>query len=283
MKPGNSGATILFFSVLLTVSLIAATCTGIFVTGFYAKETMNWQVQSVGQDWVNLFIVVPSLILSAFFSYRKSKIAGLLWAGVVTYIFYTFIIYCFAVHFNRLFPLYCLILGLSFYSLLWFSYSQARHPAIYVMSNNIVSRITGIYFLILSLIFYFLWLSEIIPAMIKGTVPASLHSTGLLTNPVHVLDLSILLPGIFIIGLLVLRRNRAGFPFSVIMLTFFILMDITIGWLAFLMYRRELLSNFSVTAMMTGLAVITLVLLAWNLKSNRKNEAPIDLNPGIIS
>src|SRR6185295_1303389 len=100
------------------------------------------------------------------------------------------------------------------------------------VKNKVTLKLTGIYFIALSAVFYFLWLSEIVPAVINNKVPSSLIEVGLFTNPVHVIDISIFLPGMFITGILVLREKPLGYLLAPALLSFFILMDITIGWLA---------------------------------------------------
>ena len=65
----KNGKTILFFSIPLSLLIAVASCTGIFTPYFYIKETFNCQVQSVGQDMVDLLIVVPALIGTAILVY----------------------------------------------------------------------------------------------------------------------------------------------------------------------------------------------------------------------
>jgi hypothetical protein len=131
----------------------------------------------------------------------------------------------------------------------------------------------GVYFLIISVLFYFLWLSEIVPAIISATVPKSVSDAGLFTNAVHVIDLSIVLPCIFITGVLVLKRNILGFILAPIMLTFFILMDITIGFLAIMIKIQGVGSDLYVASIMGLLAVISSFLLALYFKNGHLIEA----------
>ncbi len=252
---------ILWLSIPLALLVSYASITGMTTAGFYATETPDWQAQSYGQDLVDLFLIVPCLLITAFLVWQKRKGALFLWAGVVTYLLYTFLIYCMAVHFNRLFIVYCLVLGLSFYSLLWFLLSQMKDPPLAENFRNVPRRFTGIYFIILSLLFYFLWLSEIIPAILAGGIPKSLKDTGLATNVVHVLDLSVFLPGILITGILLLRSKTAGFVMAPVLLSFFVLMDITIGTLVLTMKQRGLEGNYALSMVMGALALSSLILL----------------------
>jgi len=78
-------------------------------------------MQTFEQNIIDLLFVAPSLIISGVFAARKNRNAFRIWSGVVLYLTYTFTIYCFDVHFNKLFLVYCLGLGFSFYSLVFFS------------------------------------------------------------------------------------------------------------------------------------------------------------------
>src|SRR5688572_30684509 len=100
---------ILWISLPLAALVIFVSTWALLTPGFYSAETLNWQVQSSGQDLVDLFLVVPCLLVSSVLAYRKNRAATMIWGGTVLYTTYTFVIYCFAVHFNELFFCYCLV------------------------------------------------------------------------------------------------------------------------------------------------------------------------------
>src|SRR5690349_865282 len=141
VKSSSSLIILLILSVILAVLIVLASLIGISSVNFYQAESFNWQVQSVGQDAIDLTIIAPVLTITAFLRYRGFAWAGMIWAGVISYIIYTFTIYCFAVHFNKLFLVYCLILGISFYSLIYFICSQYSELTNQVSMNTTVSRI----------------------------------------------------------------------------------------------------------------------------------------------
>lgn len=243
--------------------------TGLTTDGFYHLETPNWQAQSIGQDIINLFLLVPVLIISSVLSFQKRKGAFLVWGGVIGYLAYTFIIYCFALHFNRLFIVYCFVLGLSFYSICWFFYKQVTDPFRKEIFINIPRKTIGIYFIGLSVVFYFLWLAEILPAIIHKEVPVSLKETGLFTNAVQVLDLSIVLPGIFLTAILLMKKKLAGYVMAPVLLSFFILMDITIGSLVVIMKGRGLEGNFILVIIMGVLVFVSSFMLYSYMRNMR--------------
>jgi len=265
----NNRNIILAISLPLSFLVILVSSAGLFIPGFYAAETLNWQAQAVGQDMINLFFIVPCLLITSIAAFRNKKYAVPIWGGIMLYLTYTFVIYCFTIHFNRLFIVYCLCLGLPFYALVYLWLLQYRENIFSGMEKKAGTRYVGIYLLLIAVLFYTLWLAEIIPANIKNTIPNSLQQTGLLTNGVQVLDLAIILPGIFITGILLLNKNAAGFMLTPILLTFFICMDVTIGFLAILMKMKGISSNAAVTVVMAALAIVSTVLLIWFLKPGK--------------
>jgi len=261
-----SGKIILFISIIISLFITIVSVTGLVYPDIYSKETFNWKTQSVTQDAVDLFLVMPSLMITAILAFKKNKIAGLFWSGVIFYLIYTFVIYCFALHFNRLFIVYCTTLGLCFYSFMYFLLSQIQKPIIKSVTSKSVRRTIGIYFIVISCLFYLLWLAEIVPAIINQVTPASLIETGLLTNPVYVIDLSVCLPALFITGFLLLGKNVLGSLLTPAMLVFLILMDLTIGALTVLMKSKGLTGDYSVAVAMFVLALLSMVLLIWCMK-----------------
>jgi len=256
---------ILLFSLPLALLLAAVSLAGIFTPGFYASETLNWEIQSRGQDIMDLCLVVPVLLISGFAAADGNKTAATIWAGTLVYIVYTFIIYCFDVHFNSLFYCYCLTLGISFYALIYFFTSTARNISSTAVPAS-VRKTTAIYFMVISIAFYFLWLSEIIPAALHHTVPKTVSDAGLPTNAVHVLDIAIVLPAIFITGLLYYRSRPAGYLLTPILLTFFIMMDITITALTLMMRGIDHGEGKPVAVFTCLLAIVSLILLYMNLR-----------------
>ena len=106
----------LFLTILLAISLALASIAGAFFPETYVRDSPSMGAQGVGQDLVDLFLAVPLLLISFFYLSRGSRLAILIYGGTVGYIMYSFIIYCFGVHFNQFFLLYCLTLSLSLFA-----------------------------------------------------------------------------------------------------------------------------------------------------------------------
>lgn len=262
----------MLFSLPLAVFVIIVSYAGLFIPETYAKETPNWQAQAFGQDIINLFLITPLLLITSWFAYKKSRVALLVWSGLLVYLIYTFVLFCFAVHFNYLFIIYCFTLGFAFYAFLCFLFSQINKPITSWYSEKIPAKTIGIYLIIVAGLFYLLWLSEILPAILSDTTPSTIIETGLITNPVHALDLSVTLPGLMIVAILLLKRKSLGLLLVPAALTFCILMEITIGSLVIVMNIRGLEISFSLAGIMGCIALITLVLLILFLRSLKIRE-----------
>jgi len=111
-KPTND-KSLLYFTIPIVILIATCSSIGILVQQFYSKETMGWLSQCIGQDISNLMFVSPILIVSSFYASKGHKAAKIIWIGTMITNIYSYVIYTFALHFNFLFLVYCLILALS--------------------------------------------------------------------------------------------------------------------------------------------------------------------------
>ena len=267
MTSDSHNKIILLFSVPLIIFIIIISYAGLFIPDTYAKETANWQAQAFGQDILDLYLITPLLLITSWFAYKRNRTGLLLWAGIIVYLIYTFVLFAFAVHFNNLFIVYCLTLGLSIYAFMYFLFSQFTKPITNWYNEKIPIKSVASFFIILAGLFYILWLSEIIPANLNNTIPKSITDAGLITNPVHVLDLAVLLPGLIFIAISLLKKKLLGILLAPVILTFAVLMDMTIGLMVIVMNMMGMETDPSLAVIMCLLALLTLGLLIWFLKS----------------
>jgi len=275
MSKNNHDNIILSLSIPLVISVIIVSYSGLIIPNIYSRETMSWTTQAICQDAINLFLIAPFLIITSILAYRKNTIAYYLWSGGIIYLCYTYVIYCFDIHFNNLFILYCLILGLSFYSLMYFLFSHMTKVDTVSFRSNLQIKSVSIYLLTISCLFIFLWLSEIIPATLNNPIPKTVIKIGTFTNPIQILDLSILLPGFIIISLLNLKRKSLGLLLVPAALTFCILMDITIGILSVFKMQNSHDLNWIIPMLMGLLTLITIMLL-YKLFKIENNQSEIE-------
>jgi hypothetical protein len=216
-----------YFSGILALQLIIMSLSGIYIKRIYILETPQYALQGIAQDIFNVCIVAPVLLIARTLLQRKKIFRALLWSGTLLYVLYTFIIYSFTIHFNPLFLMYCMTLGLSAF-LLFFGLSDAVAEI-----GPLHDRKTGIKFVANFLftvagLFTALWFKEIIPALLSGTVPLSAKEAGLITNPVHILDLSFFLPAMVIVGIGLKRGNLLATVFAPVLVVFSVIMALSL-------------------------------------------------------
>jgi hypothetical protein len=265
MKKKND-PIILLLSVPLAILTAVVSYAGIFIENTYTRENALYAAQGIGQDIVNLFFVVPILFVTAYFAWRKSKLGLLIWSGIIFYLSYSYTIYSFGLHFNNLFIAYCLILGLSFYSLVYYLITSLKENVSEWFTKETSTKSTGIFLIVIAVLFYSLWLSEIIPAILKNMTPKSIIESGLLINPVHVLDIAICLPALMITGIALIQRKSIGFLLAPTMMIFCIFMAIAIAAMVFVMKAKGLEANLSLTIVFGLITLTSSILLVQYLK-----------------
>lgn len=255
--------TLRILTFLLAFSLTIVSLAGAFSPDTYARDSASMAAQGVGQDLVNLFLGVPLLMISFIYAAKGSRISRLIYAGILFYIMYSFVIYSFGVHFNRFFLLYCFTLALSLYAFIlvmsgfskdnvagWFDYAPARGVSIYIF--------------FVALVFYGLWLRSIIPATISNTVPSDITDNDFLVNAVHVIDLSFALPGLILGSVLLWRKKNMGYVIASISLVFMVFLTIALAAMVLMLVLREISEDFTV-ALVFGVLSISSLLFAISL------------------
>lgn len=82
--------------------------------------------------------------------------------------------------------------------------------------------------LVFGLLFALHWLSDIVPSLLSGITPRSITEIGVPVNPIHVLDLAFILPGMIVTAVTARKRSPLGLLFAAPLLTFSAAMGIAI-------------------------------------------------------
>jgi hypothetical protein len=250
----------------LAVLIAAVSLVGVLAPSIYARETPSWAGQAIGQDWVDLVVAAPVLFATAVLALRGSRRAQVVLAGALAYAAYTFAIYGFAVRVNPLFLAYCAALGISLFALAGACASFICTDVRRWYGPRTPVRTVGALLIAIGAVFLGLWLAELIPALAAGVAPRSVADAGLLTNPVHVLDLSIVLPAHITAGIALLRRHPLGYAFAGVLLAFGALMAASIAGMMLVMHWRGLPIEPVVAGAMAAVAVVSAVALGLLLR-----------------
>jgi hypothetical protein len=259
-------------TVLLSVALAIVSYFGAFVEGTYERDVASMAAQGMGQDMVDLFLVVPLLIVSLILVRRDLKAGWFLLTGSVLYTLYSFFIYAFGVYFNQLFLLYCIIVGLALYTFIFILYEMNRMDIRGWFSDNVPTRMIGYYFIVIAVVFYALWLKDVVPAILNDTVPENVSKYELLVNPVHVLDIAIVLPGLIITAVMLMKNLRLGYILTPTLLVFIILLAIALIGMTLMLQVKEISDDTSVAGIFAVMAVISIGFLLMFLAKMGEEE-----------
>lgn len=250
----------LWFSLPIVVLAVGASITGIAVDSIYAAETENWAGQAIGQDIANL-VAYAAMAVLALFAARGSLRAYLGWLATLVYSAYAYAIYAFSVQLGPLFVVYVAVLGLSVYALAGGIASLDPVRVRQAFSERAPTTLTGGFAVLIGAAFYLLWLSEVIPAMFADGAPEFLREVGLPTNPVHVLDMGLLLPAVLLAGVLLIKRRSWGYLLVPAVLGGLILLGVGIVAVVAVLAYRDVATDWGVAAGMGVLVTLQLIVL----------------------
>jgi hypothetical protein len=177
--------------------------------GIYQNMSAEVAPQGIAQDYVTMFLGIPLLLTSMFFS-RKGLVKGrFLLAGTLGYFLVTYLFYLNMAIFNKMYLVYVALLSCSFFAfiltLLSFNPDKLKES----FSNSLPVKFIGGFLVFNSVTMGLLWLSVVLPPLLKGTVPLQVeHYTTLV---VQGLDLAILLPSAFVAGVLLIKKRPFGY------------------------------------------------------------------------
>jgi hypothetical protein len=259
----------------IAILLAMAAGGGVFIRSLY-RDNPYFVAQAIGQDHVSLAEVLPTLIIAGFLARRGSPRAWIVWLGALVYLVYTYAIAAFDVQFNLLFLAYVALLGCSLYALIG-SLATADIVAIKAcFGERTPIKVVGIYLAILAFLFYFIWLREIIPALMAGRIPQSIQDNGTPTNAVQVLDMAWVLPAFGIAAIELWRKRPMGYVMGGTLLSYVVFMTSAImGMAVFMMW-----GGFSVAVpqvvIFGALLALSLGMLIWYMKNLKSPPMPSD-------
>ncbi len=282
-RPTGARAWFLGLAILVAPLLSIAAAVGVAWPGTYQRDAASIAAQAVGQDWVTLVLAVPLLILGVVTAWRGSALGHLLALGVLGYAVYGYLLYAFGVRHNELFLCYVAILGASVWGLgAGLSALSARPQPVATVS--LAWRWTGGFFVGIALVFAALWLSQIIPPLLRGETPAAVREWGTPTNGVHVIDLALVLPLLAWAGARLWRRDPAVVPIAGVLLFKIVTLGIAILAMGVAQLARGTavdLVLMGIFVALTGLALATLIQYVRAVRRALRSEPSKDRQSGI--
>ena len=263
----------LWLTIPIAILLAVAAGGGLFIKGLY-RDTPNLVTQAIGQDAITLVVALPTLVISAFLTSRGSQRARLVWLGGLIYMVYTYVGYAFAVRFNSLFLVYVALLGCSTYALIGGLVATDWAGIKAGFTERTPVKAVSIYLAVTAALFYFLWLSEAVPASLTGNRPQSLIDAGTPTNFVQVLDMAWFLPATAITAVSLWRKQPIGYTLAGAILTFVVLLTLAILSMVVFMVRAGQPVVIPQVVIYGALLIVSIVILFCYLNNLRSSHNP---------
>jgi hypothetical protein len=229
----------LWLTMPIAILLWIAAGSELLFDGLFPSDTPYFVAQAIGQDVVTLAVALPALAISAILVSRGSERARLVWLGALVYVLYTYVIYAFQLHFNSLFLVYVALLGCSLYALIGGLATTDLAEIKARFTERTPVKAASILLAVVAILFYFAWLSELVPALVAGGVPQSVTQNGTPTNGVHVLDMAWILPAMGLAAFWLWRKQTLGYTLAGALLTFQILLVLAIISMTIFMARYD--------------------------------------------
>jgi len=190
--------------------------------------------------------------------------------GILVYLVYSYTIAAFNVRFNPLFLVYVGLLGCSLYALIGGIATTDLEGIKARFREKTPVKAVSIFLTVLVLLFYFVWLGDVVPALITGDVPQSIIDCELPTNAVHVLDMALMLPAMGLTAVWLWQKRALGYTLAGALLTFVSVLGLAIMSMIIFMGRYDLPVAIEQTAIFGIVSVVSLGMLIWYLKGLRE-------------
>lgn len=239
---------------------IASVC-GIGFKSVYERDIEHFATQAASQDWVTIFVAVPAILILGWLAYRGSFTARLMWHGAAFYFAYTYAIAAFMVRFNALFLVYTGLLACSIFAVAGGLISLGWPIAVETFRPSWPRKGTIVFLWFVVVAFVFLWLSDIVPALVDGTVPESLTESETPTNGVHVLDLALLLPVAGLSAVWLKRRDSRGYVLAMALVAYVCLLGTALAAMVVGLTGADLSADVGVAVVFAAVTIAATVLL----------------------
>ena len=191
----------------------------IYGKGVYSYMSAELAPQGIAQDLITLFLALPVLLISLVYSLKGSVRGKLVYTGVTSYLFVTYLFYLAMGTYSYLFLVYVILLGSTAASLTLDMLSLGQIDLTGQLKQQASVKAAGSFLIFNGLAIGLLWLGRVVPPLIDGTIyPEGLdHYTTMI---VQGFDLALLLPLSIVSGFLLYQRNEAGILLGIVYLVF---------------------------------------------------------------
>jgi hypothetical protein len=263
---------------LIIVLTVAAALSGLLWPGIY-NDPASILPQAYGQDLVTLVVGVPLLVVATVFAVRGSLRGRLIWLGALGYILYTYASFAFGSVYNSLFLLYVALFSLSLFAMVLGMMSLDVEQIGGMFASNTPVRPLAGYFGLVGFLIGLMWLSEIVLALMTGTLPPTLVESEVHTLFIQVLDLGVVVPLSLLTAVLLWQRRPWGYTLASVLLVKAATLGLAVLAMVVFMTQAGLTVNWGVVALFLGITLAPIALAVPFLRGLHEDEQPPALRP----
>jgi len=208
-----------FSTIVIIVLTIFSSILGLFRDGHYADAT-DHLARIYAQDAVLVVIGVPVLAIGLWFAIRGSPRGRIVWLGSLTFMAYMWTHYAFVIAYNDFFLGYIALFGVSIFTLV--SGLVRTDPTIFFeqLHDTVSTWIYAGFLGVAAAGLAFMWLFDIVPALLTGELPSAIAQLGPEASHTYVIDLGLLVPCLAIAAVWLWQQRPWGYVLTGVLLVF---------------------------------------------------------------
>ena len=219
-------------SAIVATASVVASVAGLSIKDLYQDDT-SWATAALrGGDFVTLVVAVPTLVVALVLASRGSSRARLVWVGALAYAVYNFAFYVFGAAFNDLFLVHVVAFSSSILALIATVTGVDASAIARGYGARAPVRAVAALLVLVAVVFANLWSFFSISYAVTGRLSLGAATLeGMQT--VFAIDLSLMVPGMALAGVLLWRRRSWGFVMGAAMSVFGALYQLNLaaaGW-----------------------------------------------------
>ena len=236
----------------------------IYGRGLYFYDTVSMAIQQQANDFILLFVGLPLLVISTILTMRGSLRGHLLLTGTLGFFLYTYMSMAMLTSYNNLFLVYVVLFSVSLFALILSLMAFQLDTLPGHFSENLPRGwIAGLCFLI-GLFLLMAWLSKIGKPLLENNIPLLENTTTLV---IQAMDLGLIVPLVFLAGILLLQRKPWGYLLSSIALFKGLTMGLAVSTMAINMTLHGVPDSLGIMIPFGVITLLTMVMSVIVLKN----------------
>ncbi len=177
--------------------------------GLYQYDSVLKAVEFKGYNWINIIIGLPLFVLGLYLFHQGNFKGQLILTGLFTHYAYNYLIGVMGNAFNIMFLIWTALFSLCIFGLFFILKNIDFKTLHNKLEKSFPRKSLSIYIIIFGLLFYILYLPNILNSYINGNPPTSLEIYT--TLELASLEMGIMAPLSIIGGILLFKKIAAGY------------------------------------------------------------------------